>query len=372
MVMHWPAGFEAKGEIRSQWHHVNDVAATVLEATKIPPSKSINGVKQKPLDGVSMLYAVKDKDAAERHTTQYFEMFGHRSIYHEGWKAVCPFPGPSFAEAAEQDRYFGGALTADVLADLDENGWELYDVREDPAENHDLAETQPDRLREMITLWYGEADRYGVLPLATADMARLKTERPTIAWPRERFVYQAGGDPIPFAATPRVYNRPHSITAEVEIPAAGAEGVLLAQGSRHAGYTFFVKDGHLHYVHNFVGKDWFRVSSPSVLTSGEVTLRYEFKPTGAPDPTLGRGTPGRGQLYVDGTLVASEQLPHTVPNMFGVIGLSCGRDGNDSVSPDDYAAPNDFTGSIKSVTIDLSGDLIVDSEAEMKRLLAQQ
>ncbi len=371
-IVSWPDRIGARGEMRSQFIHAIDLFPTVLDALGLTAPSEIGGVEQSPVPGASFLHTFDDPDAASGRRTQYYEMFGHRSIYHDGWKAVCPFPGPSFAEAAEQERYFGGPLTADVLADLDENGWELYNLNEDPAENHDLAESQAERLRELIALWYEEADRYGVLPLATADLARMNVERPTIARPRQRFVYQAGGAPVPFAAAPRVYNRAHAITAEVVIPDGGAEGVLLAHGSRHGGYSFFVKDGHLHHVHNFVGKDWFRVSSPEPLPTGEVSLRFEFEPTGDPDIPLGRGTPGRGQLYVDGTLVASEELPYTVLNLFGIIGLTCGWDGNDSVSPDDYAAPNAFTGEIKSVTLDLSGDLIVDSEAEMKRLLAQQ
>lgn len=200
----------------------------------------------------------------------------------------------------------------------------------------------------------------------------MNVERPTIARPRQRYVYQPGGAPIPYGAAPRVYNRPHSITAEVVIPDSGGDGVLLAHGNRHGGYSFFVKDGHLHHVHNYVGKEWFRVSSPDPVPAGAVSLRFEFEPTGEPDFSAGRGSPGRSQLYVNGDLVASVELPYTVPNLFGIIGLSCGRDATDSVSPDDYQAPGEFDGEIKSVTLDVSGDLIVDDEAELQRLMAQQ
>jgi arylsulfatase len=371
-IVSWPSKIPGRGEVRSQFVHAIDVWPTVLDVLGLPAPPEIGGVEQSPVQGASFMHTFDDPGAAPGRTTQYYEMFGHRSIYRDGWKAVCPFPGPSFAEAAEKDRYFGSPLTAEVLADLDENGWELYNVDEDPAENHNVAESEAGRLREMIGLWYEEADRYGVLPVATGDLARMQLDRPTVGRPRQRFVYQAGGAPVPFAATPRVYNRPHSITAEVVIPDGGADGVLLAHGSRHGGYTLFVKDGHLNHVHNYIGKDWFRVRSPEPLPTGERSLRFEFEPTGGLDIAVGHGTPGRSQLYVDGTLVASEELPYTVPNMFGIIGLTCGWDGNDSVSPEDYAAPNAFGGEIKSVTLDLGGDLIVDSEAEMKRLLAQQ
>ena len=371
-IVSWPAGISASGEVRSQYSHAIDVVPTILDALGIEPPDALRGVPQSPINGVSFAHTFDDADTATNRTTQYFEMFGHRSIYHDGWKAVCAFPGPSFAEAAEQGRYFGGPLTADVLADLDANGWELYHLTEDPTENHNLAESNPAKTREMIELWYEEAERYGVLPLATADFARFHVERPTITGPRQKFVYQAGGAPIPFAASPNVYNRPHSITAEVVIPESGAEGVLLAHGNRHGGYTFFLKDGHLNHVHNYLGKEWFRVSSPDTVPTGEVSLRFEFEPTGEPDFSVGKGSAGRSQLYVDGQLVASVDVPYTVPMTFGIIGVTCGRDGTDSVSPDDYTAPSHFTGEIASVTLDVSGELIVDTETELQRLMSQQ
>lgn len=199
----------------------------------------------------------------------------------------------------------------------------------------------------------------------------MNVERPTIARPRSKYVYQPGGAPIPFAASPRVYNRAHSITAELR-RSDGSEGVLLSHGNRHGGYTLFIQDGHLHYVHNYLGKRMFRVSSPAPLPPGEVTVRYEFEPTGDPDFTIGKGTPGRGQLYVAGELVVSEDFEYTVSNLFGIVGVTCGRDGTDSVSPDDYAAPYDFTGELSTVTIDVSIELVVDSEAELHRLMTQQ
>jgi arylsulfatase len=372
LIVSWPAGISASGEVRSQYCHAIDVVPTILDALGIEPPDAVRGVPQSPIQGVSFFHTFADADAATNRTTQYFEMFGHRSIYHDGWKAVCAFPGPSFAEAAEKGRYFGGPLTGEVLADLDANGWELYHLAEDPTENHNLAKSNPDKTREMMELWYDEAERYGVLPLATADLARFHVERPSIAGPRQEFVYQAGGAPIPFAASPQVYNRPHSITAEVVIQESGAGGVLLAHGNRHGGYTFFLKDGYLNHVHNYLGKEWFQVSSPDPVPTGEVNLRFEFEPTGEPDFSVGKGSPGRSQLYVNGQLVASVDLPYTVPATFGIIGLTCGRDGTDSVSPDDYSAPSDFTGEIKSVTLDVSGELIVDTDTELRRLMTQQ
>jgi len=370
-IVSWPAGISDQGGVRSQYAHVIDVVPTILDAIGVEPPSSIAGVDQSELHGVSFGASFDDAASESLRTTQYFEMFGHRSIYHDSLRAVCPFPGPSFAEAAEQGRYFGGPLTADVLAELDANAWELYDLSVDPTETVNLADAQPEKLAELIALWYEEADRYGALPLATADMARMNVERPTIARPRSKFVYQPGGAPIPFAASPRVYNRAHSVTAELR-HSDESEGVLLSHGNRHGGYTLFIQDGHLHYVHNYLGKRMFRVSSPAPMPPGEVTVRYEFEPTGDPDFAIGKGAPGRGQLYVDGELVASEEFEYTVPNLFGIVGVTCGRDGTDSVSPDDYEAPYDFTGALSTVTIDVSGEIIVDSEAELHRLMTQQ
>ncbi len=370
-ILSWPAGISDRGSVRSQYAHAIDIVPTLLEALEAEPPSEIGGVAQSSFHGVSFASSFDDADAESLHTTQYFEMFGHRSIYHKNWRAVCPFPGPSFAEAAEKGRYFGGPLTADVLADLDENAWELYDLNTDPTETTNVAEDHPQKLTELIELWYEEADRYGVLPLATADMARMNVERPSIARPRTKYVYQPGGAAVPFAASPRVYNRAHSITAELNY-SGEAEGVLIAHGNRHGGYTLFIQDGRLHYVHNYLGRDFFRVSSPEPLPTGDQVVRYEFEPTAPPDFTVGKGAAGRGQLYVNSELVASNEFEFTVPNLFGIIGVSCGRDGIDSVSPTDYASPFEFSGELSQVTIDVSGDVIIDNEAELQRLMTQQ
>ena len=202
-ILSWPAGISDRGSVRSQYAHAIDIVPTLLEALEVEPPSAIGGVAQSSFHGVSFASSFDDADVDSLHKTQYFEMFGHRSIYHENWRAVCPFPGPSFAEAAEKGRYFGGPLTADVLADLDENAWELYDLNTDPTETTNVAEDHPQKLTELIELWYEQADRYGVLPLATADMARMNVERPSIARPRTKYIYQPGGAAVPFAASPR-------------------------------------------------------------------------------------------------------------------------------------------------------------------------
>lgn len=370
-IVHWPRGIKARGEIRQQYCHAIDIVPTVLEALGLEPPEAIRGVTQSPIQGVSFAHSFDNAKVASRHRTQYFEMFGHRSLYHDGWKAVCPFPGPSFAEAAEKQRYFGMPLTAELLDELDAHGWELYQLTEDFTESRNVAADHPEKLREMVRRWYTEAGRYGVLPLATADMQRMDTERPTISRPRQRYVYYAGGDPVAFAAAPKVYNRAHSITAEVVIK-DDTEGVLLTQGSRNAGYALYVKDRHLHYVHNYVGLEVFKISSGEPIPPGQHRLRYEFEPTGAPNFREGKGSPGRGQLYIDDKLVANLDMPYTTPSMFGVLGLSCGYAAYDSVQPEEYEAPFAFGGELRQVILDVSGQLIRDEQIELKRLMTVQ
>jgi len=371
-IVHWPAGIPRAGEVRTQFLHVIDIVPTVLDALGLAAPATIRGVTQSPIQGRSFAESFTAADAPAPRDTQYFEMFGHRSLYHDGWKANCPFPGPSFAEAAEQGRYFGMPLTADLLDELDADSWELYDVTNDPAETTNLAAEHPERLRGMVRRWYAEAGTYGVLPIVSADLARMHVERPTVSRPRDRYVYLPDSAPVAFAAAPKLYNRPYSITADVVIPDEGAEGVLVTMGSRHAGYALVIVDGRLHHVHNYVGLDRFTVSSPDPVPAGRHSLRYEFEPSGAPDFTNGRGAAGSSQLYIDETLVAASELPHTTPNMFGVLGLSCGYAAFDSVDPELYTAPFRFTGNIDKVTIDVSGDLIQDPEAELTRLMTQQ
>ena len=213
-----------------------DFVPTVLEALGVEAPESIRGVTQAAIDGISFAHTFNQAAAPSNHHTQYFEMFGHRSIYHDGWRAVCPWPGPNFTEAAKKGRRFGTPIPNQVLVDIETHDWELYHVDEDYSETHNLAAEHRDKLIEMIGRWWAEAGKYQVLPIDGSALQRLNVERPTIARPRNKFVYYQGGSGIPFTASPKVYNRPWSITAEVVIPQGGAEGVLLAQGGRTGGY----------------------------------------------------------------------------------------------------------------------------------------
>jgi arylsulfatase len=369
-VVAWPAGMAARGEVRTQYAHAIDMVPTVLDALGIVPPQVLRGVPQAPLEGSSFAHTFDDASAPSRHVTQYFEMFGHRAIYHDDWRAVCPWPAPNFTTAAQTGRKLGQPITPEVLEELDRSGWELYRMTDDPTESRDVAAEHPEKLRELVALWWQEAERYKVLPLDSSMQARLATVRPQTSKPRTRFVYYPHGSPVPSFAAPPVYNRAYSIEADVDIPAGGAEGVIVAQGGDAGGYAFFMKDGQLCFVYNYVGLDRFELRAGGVA-EGRRALRYEFEPTGEPDFANGKGVPGRGQLYIDGELVANTEYPHTTPLFFELEGLSCGFDFG-APAAEAYEPPFPFTGTIRQVSVDLAGDLIADDEAALRLLMAQQ
>jgi arylsulfatase len=368
-IVHWPGGIKARGEIRTQYAHAIDMVPTVLEALGIEPLSSIRGVTQSPLEGISLAPTFDNADAPGNHHTQYFEMFGHRAIYHDSWRAVCPWPGPSFAEAGMS---FGAPISAEKLIDLDAHGWELYHLTGDFAENHNLAAENRAKLIEMISLWYIEAGKYKVLPVDSRGTLRYMDERPAIAPSRLHYSYYPGTQKVPDQQAANVLNRPHSIMADVDIPAGGAEGVLISQGSDEGGFSLYVKDDRLHYVHNYVARTLYHVESREPVPEGRHKLRFEFEVTGKPDLAKGKGSPGRGQLYIDDQLVGQIDIPFTIPiRMTMGGGVVVGADPGAPVTPD-YKSPFPFTGKIYRVDVDLSGELIKDSEAEMRIVMAQQ
>ena len=368
-IVHWPSRIKAKGEVRNQYAHLIDMVPTVLDALGLEPPKAVRGVTQSPIEGVSFAHALGDAKAETRHHTQYFEMMGHRAIYHDGWRAVCPVPGPSFAEAGMG---FGEMpITEDKLRELDAKGWELYHVDKDFSETKNLAAEHRDKLIEMIALWYVEAGKYKVLPIDARGTARLADERPQLAPPRNLYVYYPRTSVVSNTIAPRTLNRPHSITATVDI-ANGAEGVLVAQGGSTGGYALYVKDHKLHYAYNFLGVQQFHLATDTTVGDGRHELRFEFEPTGKPDLAHGKGTPGHAQLYIDGKLAGQGDLPITIPLDIGITeGLSCGRDEGSAVTTD-YRAPFAFTGQLEKIVVDVSGELLEDKDAQMRAVMAHQ
>ncbi len=366
-LVHWPAGITAKGEIRNQYAHAIDMVPTVLESLAVDPPDDVRGVAQSPIEGVSLAHTFNDGAAPSKHHTQYFEMFAHRSLYHDGWRAVCPFPGTSFEEAGVS---FGMLeLTEDKLRELDATGWELYHVDVDPAETNNLAETERAKLIEMIALWYTEAGKYNVLPLDSRGTMRFADERPQLTEAREKYVYFPGTQIVPENVAAKVLNRAHRITADVELN-AGDQGVLACHGSNVGGYTLFIQDGKLNYVHNYVGAEELRVSSDVEVPAGTHALSYEFEPTGPPDLMAGKGTPGIARLLVDGEQVGQAEFHVTIPLALGLgSGVAVGRNPGSPISAS-YSTPFRFTGKITTVTIDVSANPD-DDEEETKKAQAR-
>ena len=336
MVLHWPKGIKARGEIRSQFSHVIDVAPTVLEAAKLPEPKRVNGVDQYPMDGVSILYSVDDAKAGERRTTQYFEMFGNRAIYHDGWVAATRHSIPWLVVP---------------LPPLKDDVWELYHVDEDFSEANDLATQNPGKLKELQDLFMKEAARNRVLPIDDRRVERFNPAiagRPDLLGGRKILTVYEGMTGMMENAFINVKSVHHRVTAEIVVPEAKAQGVVIAQAGYFGGWTLYLKDGKVHHEYNFFGLERTNVASKSALAPGRHTIIYEFIPDEAKP-----GTGGRSILSVDGQQVAEGHIPRTQPFVFsGDEGADVGLDGETNVSNDYKQGDNAFTGKIIKVTVE--------------------
>jgi arylsulfatase A-like enzyme len=336
MVVRWPKGIEAKGELRSQFHHVVDIAPTVLEAAGLPFPTSVNGTVQKPFEGVSMAYTFMDGTAKTRHITQYFEIIGNRAIYHDGWFARTIHKAP---------------WEAKPRAALDKDHWELFDTSKDFSLTNDLAPKNPAKLKEMQALFMSEALKYGVLPIDDRGVERFDPSlagRPDLMAGRTSLTVYEGMIGMMENAFINVKNRSKSITAEVEIPSSGANGVILAQGGRFGGWSLYVKDGKPAYAYNWVGLQRYTVASDSPLPSGKSTIKLEFAYDGG-----GRGKGGTATLFVNGTKVAEGRIDNTNANIFSADeGADVGMDEDTPVTDAYQAGPTSrFTGKIDKVTV---------------------
>jgi arylsulfatase A-like enzyme len=368
-IVSWPKGIQAKGEIRSQYAHAIDMVPTVLEALGIEPPQTIKGATQSPLEGISLADTFNNANAPDKHLTQYFEMMGHRSLYHDGWRAVCPWPGTSFVESGLP---FGVPISYEKLIELDAHGWELYNLNEDFAETNNLAEQERDRLIAMIGMWYVEAGKYNVLPIDSRGTQRFAEERPQIAVDRQRYVYFPGTQVVPGNAAPRLLNRTHSISVEAVVPIAGAEGVLFSMGGNDGGFSFYVQNGKLTYGYNYLTDAYFKVESSQALPSGHHIFSVQFEPTGPADIAKGKGTPAKITLLVDGYPVGEGNLPVTIPLSLGLAaGIAVGADPGSPTMPD-YQPPFKFTGEVKKALVDVTGEAVEDKEAKMRMYLARQ
>jgi arylsulfatase A-like enzyme len=337
MVVHWPERLKCKGEVRSQFHHVIDVAPTVLEACGLPEPKSVNGTIQRAMDGVSMVYAFDDAGAKDRRTTQYFEMFGNRAIYHDGWVAATRHSIPWLMVP---------------LPPFTEDKWELYNIAEDFTQSSDLASQHPEKLKELQDLFVKEAIRNHVLPIDDRRSERFNAAiagRPDLIGNRQSLTLYEGMTGVAENAFINVKGKPHTITAEVEVPASGANGVIIAQAGRFGGWSLYMKDSRVHETYNFGGLQWTTVSSPQALAPGRHTIVYEFVPN-SPKP----GDGGTSRLSVDGATAGEAKVPRTMPFAYSADeGVDVGTDNETPVAKDYKERDNKFTGKIHKVTVEL-------------------
>src|SRR6266446_7259571 len=338
MVIHWPNQVKARGEVRSQWHHVIDVAPTILEAAGLPEPKSVNGTAQTPIEGVSMVYTFADAKAKDQHKTQYFEIFGNRGIYHDGWLAHTVHKAP---------------WEAKVRRPLLDDVWELYHVDTDFSSANDLAAKNPEKLKELQELFMEEAVNNQVLPLDDRLLERLNATlvgRPDLMAGRTSLTVYEGMVGMTENVFINTKNRSHSITAEVQIPNGEANGVLIAQAGRFGGWSLYVKDGKPMYAYNFLGLSSSKVAAPGPLPEGKATIRYEFAYDGG---GLGKG--GTGTILVNGEKVAEGKIEHTQAFAFSADeGADVGLDSETAVSDDYKEGDNKFTGKIRKVVIEVA------------------
>ncbi len=337
LVVHWPNRIKAKGEIRSQFHHVIDIAPTVLEAAGLPEPKAVDGTRQTPIEGVSMVYTFDDARAKTRHTTQYFEIFGNRSIYHDGWLA-----GTVHRAAWEMK----------PRATLADDKWELYDTRTDFSLANNLAAKNPAKLKELQDLFLKEAVKYSVLPLDDRVLERTDAKlvgRPDLMGDRTTFTVFPGMKGMTENVFINLKNRSHSLTADVEIPQGGASGVIIAQAGRFGGWSLYLKDGKPIYTYNFLGLERFSVAAPEAIAAGKAKIRFEFVYDGG---GLGKG--GLGTLFVNDKKVAEGRIGRTQPNIFSADETAdVGVDEATPVTEDYKQYDNAFTGKIDKVVIEL-------------------
>jgi len=359
-IVHWPRGIGDSGGQRSQFTHVIDIAPTILEAAGLPEPTMVNGVQQSPMEGTSMLYTLNDADAAERHDLQYFEMFGNRGIYYKGWSAVTKHRTPW--------EMVGGTVPA-----FDDDVWELYDAGSDFSQSRNLAAEHPEKLHELQRLWLIEAVKYNVLPIDDRTADRLNPEiagRPTLIHGNSQLLF-AGMGRLSENSVVSIKNKSFSVTAEVEVPEKGAEGVIIAQGGRFGGWSLYFVDGKATFVYNVLGIHLFSTVADSVLESGKHQVRIEFAYDGG---GLAKG--GDVTLYYDGNAVGTGRVGATQAMIFSADETTdVGYESGTSVSSDYTAQSSRFTGKIQWVQIDTGDDdhdHLIDPDERLRIAMARQ
>jgi arylsulfatase A-like enzyme len=350
LVVHWPAGLSARGELRHQWHHVIDVAPTVLEAAGLPHPTQVDGIAQDPIQGTSMLYSLDDAHAPDLHITQYFEMHGNRGIYHEGWTAVTKHRTPWTVGQIELNAF-------------EDDRWELYDTTSDWTQARDIAAEHPERLEELKALFLAEAAKYDVLPLDDRFLERLIPELSGRKLPPTSMTLDPTMKRLAEDAVPNIKNTSFHIAASVVAPDDHSAGVLIAQGGQFGGWALFVEQGHATYVHNYFGVERIHVKTAEVVPAGEHTVEVDFTYDGG---GLGRG--GDVRVLIDGVESGSGRLERTVPFGFSIVeSLNVGHDWGTPVSDRYTREDNAYSGEVQAVTISIGSDAVHPTEDETLR-----
>lgn len=361
MAISWPAAISDKGGIRHQFHHVIDIVPTILDAAKIKQPDTVDGIKQSPIEGVSMTYTFDKKNANAPSTrkTQYFEMFADRAIYSDGWIASTKVLRPPWVSVAK-------------LPAPENYPWELYDLRNDWTQAEDVAAKYPDKLKELQALFWKEAAKYQVLPLDSSVVSRLITPRPSLSAGRTKFSWTRPMTGTPNGDAPSVLNASYTFKADVEIPDGGAEGVLVTQGGRFGGYGLYVVKNKPVFTWNLVDLKRVRWEGPE-MTPGKHVIEFDFKYDGLGPGTIafgnysGIGQGGTGTLKVDGNVVATEKMPHSLPFILQWDeAFDIGSDTGTSVDDNDYESPFAFTGKLNKLTLDIDRPKL--SPDDIKRL----
>ncbi len=354
MAMSWPARIKDKGGIRHQFHHVIDVVPTLLEAAGLPEPVMVNGIAQRPIEGVSMAYTWDDAAAPGQRTTQYFEMFGSRAIYHDDWIASAP------PLVAPWDLSLAPPPT-DVMNAFK---WQLYNLADDWTQSKDLAGQMPTKLRDLQQLFTMQAEKYNVFPLDDRTLPRFMGTKPSYVGGRTVFTYAGELTNVPFpgvAGAPNVLNKSYTITAEVEVPVGGAEGMLVTDGGRFSGYGFYLVKGVPTFTWNLIQAATVKWQGKEALGPGKHTLEFDWKYGG---PGLGKG--GTGTLKVDGVAVDTREMPKSLPVGIGwVETFNVGVDTGTAVDGKDYQVPFRFTGKIDKLTVKLGPEELTPAEREM-------
>ena len=365
----WPKVITDKGGIRHQFHHVIDIVPTILEATRIKAPRTVDGIAQSPIEGVSMAYTFDKANATtpSRHKTQYFEMFGDRALYHDGWIASTKVIRPPWvtSSTANQD-------PANVA-------WELFDLSRDWTQSDDVAAKNPAKLKQLQDMFWVEAQKYNVLPLDASVATRLVVPRPSITAGRNVFTFAGEFTGTPNGVAPSILNASYNFKAEVEVPQGGAEGVIVTQGGRFGGYGFYVLEGKPVFLWNMVGLQHIRWEGDEVLTPGKHTLEFDFKYDGLGMGTLafnnmsGIGRSGTGVLKVDGKDVANQKMEHTIPLILQWDeNFDVGADTGTPVNDADYQVPFRFTGKLNKLTLTIKRPKLTPEDQKRLMNAAQQ